>query len=83
MLFRKSGLDKEKKQSRRNLRANKSKTCANSDATKIKFRQIENNDIQIMFIFLESLDFVDIKTNHRKLANLAKFSIKIPVFFTL
>ena len=45
MLFRKSGLDKEKKQSRRNLRADKSYTRANSDATKIKFKQIEKNYI--------------------------------------
>ena len=29
-----------------------------------------------MFKFLESLHFVDIKTNHWKLADLARFSIK-------
>ena len=29
-----------------------------------------------MFVFLELLGFVDIKTNHRKLADLARFSIK-------
>ena len=29
-----------------------------------------------MFIFLEALDFVDLKQNHRKLADLAGISIK-------
>ena len=33
-----------------------------------------------MFMFLESLDFVDIKTIHKKLADLARFSIKASKF---
>ena len=36
-----------------------------------------------MFVFLELLGFADIKTNHRKLAYLARFSIKRSQSFSI
>ena len=33
-----------------------------------------------MFVFFESFDFVDIKTVYKKLADLARFSIKASKF---
>ena len=66
---------REKKISRK-LRANRNKTATNSDATKINLDLQKNIITKICLHYQNSLDFVDIKTVHKKLADFARFSKK-------